>query len=387
MLVYLDNSATTPLDPHVLEAMLPYLRDEFGNASSIHGFGQRARSAVEAAREQVAALIGARPREIIFTSGGTESDNFALRGILEGGGPRNELVTSTIEHPAVLSTCDALSSRGFSIRSVPVDNQARVDPEAVGAAIGERTALVSIMHANNETGTIQDIARIAALAHEKGALMHTDAVQTVGKLPVQVEQLGVDLLSFSAHKLHGPKGIGVLYVRQGVEMQPLHWGGHQERSRRAGTENVAGIVGLGCAAELARRHLDSNRQDIAALRDRLEAGILERIAGVQVNGSRQHRLPHISNLRFSGVEGEALTIALDLEGVAVSTGSACSSGSLEPSHVLLAMGQSREEVQSSVRFSLSRMNSSAEIDYVLQLLPCVVERLRSFAPGHRLIQL
>ena len=381
MHVYLDNSATTPLDPRVLEAMLPYLHTEFGNASSIHGFGQRARAAVEHAREQVAALIGAQPREIIFTSGGTESDNFALRGVLQvSGGLRNELVTSEIEHPAILSSCDALLRQGFVVKRIPVDDQARTDPAAVGAVVSERTALVSIMHANNETGTIQDVARIAALSRERGALMHTDAVQTIGKLSVKVDQLGVDLLSFSAHKFHGPKGIGVLYVRQGVQMLPMHLGGHQERSRRAGTENVAAIVGLGCAAELADRHLEDMRTVVAALRDRLESTVLERVPDVEVNGSRESRLPNISNLRFAGLEGEALTIALDLQGVAVSTGSACSSGSLEPSHVLLAMGQSREEVQSSLRFSLSRMNTLAEIDYVLHLLPDAVKRLRSFAP-------
>ena len=388
MRVYLDNSATTPIDPRVLEAMLPYFHTEFGNPSSIHGFGQRARTAVEQAREQVAALIGARPREIVFTSGGTESDNFALRGVLGScAGSRNELVTSAIEHPAVLGTCDALSQKGMVVKRIPADDQARVDPAAVGIAVSAKTALVSIMHANNETGTIQDITRIAALAREKGAWVHSDAVQTVGKVPVDVEQLGVDLLSFTAHKLHGPKGVGLLYERQGMEMQSLLFGGHQERSRRAGTENVAAIVGFGCAAELAGQHLENMRVGVAALRDRLESGILTQIPDVKVNGSRESRLPNISNLRFQGLEGEALTIALDLEGVAVSTGSACSSGSLEPSHVLLAMGQSREEVQSSIRFSLSRMNTQVEIDYVLQVLPCVVERLRSFAPGHRLIQL
>jgi cysteine desulfurase len=285
MRVYLDNSATTRIDPQVLEAMLPYLREEFGNASSIHAYGQSTRIAIEEAREKVAALLGAAPREVIFTSGGTEADNFALRGLVEASREtRPRLITSTIEHPAVLSTCQALQRRGACVRYIPVDREARLSLEELKSTLSSGAVVVSIMHANNETGTIQDIARISEMAHTAGALFHTDAVQSVGKIPVDVRALGVDLLSLSGHKIHGPKGVGVLYARRGIEIEPLLWGGHQERGRRPGTENVAAIVGLGCAAEWAARHVETLQTQVAALRDRLEQGILSRV-------ERQHAAP------------------------------------------------------------------------------------------------
>jgi len=374
--IYLDNSATTRVDARVLEAMLPFLQDNFGNASSIHTFGQDARAAVETARREVAEILGADTREVIFTSGGTESDNAALWGIYRSGyRAGNHVITTRIEHPAVLATCKALQAAGAEITFLPVDAGGRVEPSAVAAAITDRTILISIMHANNETGVIQPIEEISALARERGIVLHSDAVQSVGKIPIDVRRLGVDLLSLSGHKFHAPKGVGVLYARKRVKFAPFMTGGSHERKRRAGTENVPGIVALGAAARLALTRLGEMGTRIAALRDKIESSVRSRLPGVRVNGA-EPRLPNISNLSFERLEGEAAVIAMDLEGVAVSTGSACSSGSLEPSHVLAAMGLRQDAVQGSLRFSLSCDNTGEEIDCTLDLLVSVTERLR-----------
>jgi len=378
--IYLDNSATTRIDDQVWDAMVPYFRDRFGNASSIHSFGQEARAAVEDARRAVAELIGADTRDIVFTSGGTESDNGALWGVWRSGyRSGNHIITSKIEHPAVLATCKALESAGAEVTCLPAESSGRMDPGWVADAITDRTILISIMHANNETGVIQPLEEICALARERGILVHTDAVQSVGKIPVNVRQLGVDLLSLSGHKMHAPQGVGVLYVRGGVKLVPLLTGGSQERRRRAGSENVSGIVGLGAAARLALQRLPEMSGRIALLRDRLERQIKERIPDVRTNGTVQHRLPNITNLSFTGMEGEAAVIGMDLEGVAVSSGSACSSGSLEPSPVLIGMGLRPDAVQGSLRFSLCYHNTDAEVDRALEILIAVAGRLRGLA--------
>jgi cysteine desulfurase len=380
--IYLDNSATTRVDELVIEAMLPFFRENFGNASSVHLFGQEARAAVEAARRSVAELISADMREIVFTSGGTESDNSALWGIFRSGyRPGNHIITTKIEHPAVLATCKALEDAGAEVTYVPVGSSGRVDPAAVEAAVREDTILISVMHANNETGIIQPISEISKIARQRGIVMHTDAVQSIGKIPADVRDLGVDLLSMSGHKIHGPKGIGALYLRKGVKMVPFMTGGSHERKRRAGTENVPAIAGMGVAARLAAERIPEMLTRVAGLRDRLENQAMERVAGARVNGSAP-RLPNITNLSFENLEGEAAVIALDLEGIAVSTGSACSSGALEPSHVLTAMGLRPEVVQSSLRFSLSRQNTEEEIDRALQVLGAVIQRLRRLS--HRI---
>jgi cysteine desulfurase len=374
--IYLDNSATTQVDARVLEAMLPCFRENYGNASSVHIFGQEARSAVEAARHSVAELLGADTREIVFTSGGTESDNSALWGIFRSAQrPGNHIITTKIEHPAILETCKSLQNTGAEITFIPVDSSGRVDPAAVAAAIRERTILISVMHANNETGVLQPIEEISAIARHHGIVMHTDAVQSIGKVPVKVRELGVDLLSVSGHKIHGPKGVGALYVRKGTKIVSFMTGGSHERKRRAGTENVPAIVGLGVAAQLAGERLPDMRARSAQMRDRLESQAMARIAGARINGHAL-RLPNITNLSFEGLEGEAAVIALDLEGLSISTGSACSSGSLEPSHVLIAMGLRPEVVQSSLRFSLCYYNNEEEIDRSVQILEAVVQRLR-----------
>lgn len=382
--VYLDNNATTPLDPLVFKAMKPHYMEDFGNASSIHTYGQKANSAVENARRQVSELIGARPNEIVFTSGGTEADNTALRGVLTHHRARgNHIITAVTEHSAVLQTCEQLEKEGFRVTYLPVDREGMISLDRLEKAIDEETILISIMHANSEIGVIQPIQDMAALAREKKVLFHTDAVQTVAKIPVNVEELGVDLLSLSAHKFHGPKGVGALYIRSGVKMDPLLYGGSHERSRRAGTVNVPGIVGLGRSAELAREELKELDTRVKALRDRLEKGILEHISGTAVNGSRTHRIPHLTNISFRAIEGEALLISLDFQGVAVSTGSACSSGTVEPSHVLTALGGNHKLHKSAIRFTLSRMTSGGEIDYVLSILPEIVERMREVTPLYR----
>jgi len=377
--IYLDNSATTRVDEIVLQAMLPCFRENYGNASSVHIFGQEARAAVEEARRSVAELLGADTREIVFTSGGTESDNAALWGIFRSGyRPGNHVITTKIEHPAVLTTCKALESAGAEVSYVPVHASGRVDPGAIEEAIRESTILISVMHANNETGVIQPIEEISAIAKRRGILVHTDAVQSVGKIPVNVRDLGIDLLSLSGHKIHGPKGIGVLYIRRGAKVVPFMTGGSHERKRRAGTENVPAIAGLGAATRLAQERQAEMQTRVAALRDRLESRILDRIQGARINGHAP-RLPNISNLSFENLEGEAAVIALDLEGVAVSTGSACSSGALDPSHVLTAMGLRPEVVQGSLRFSLCYHNSDEEVDRAIQILESVVRRLRKLS--------
>ena len=379
--VYLDNNATTPLAPEVFEAMKPYLLEDYGNASSIHWYGQRARNAVEKARQQVAKLINARPGEVIFTSGGTESDNAAIFGIVQAARvAAPHVVTTAIEHHAVLNTAQALEKRGVSVTYLRVDAGGVVDPEEVKRAIRPETVLISVMHANNEIGAIQPLAEIGAIAREHDIYFHSDAVQAVGKIPVDVEKLGVDLLSLSAHKLNGPKGVGAMYIRKGAILKPLLYGGHHERDRRPGTENVPGIVGLGMAAELALACLEENAQQVAALRDRLERGILEQVPRVSVNGDAQRRLPNTSNLCFDYVEGEGFVIAMDLKGIACSTGAACSSGAVEPSHVLSALGRTPDQARSSIRFSLGRYNTVEDIDFALATLPAVVERLRSVSP-------
>lgn len=378
--IYLDNSATTRVDDEVLESMLRFFGERFGNASSIHTFGQDARAAVEDARASVAELLRADPREIVFTSGGTESDNAALWGVYRSGyRPGHHIITTRIEHPAILATCKALESNGAEVTYIPVDSSGRVDPRELESAITDGTILISVMHANNESGVVQPIAEIGEIARARRIVLHTDAVQSTGKIPLNVRELGVDLLSLSGHKIHAPKGIGVLYVRKGTKLAPFMTGGSHERKRRAGTENVPSIVGLGVAARLAAERLGEMQSRVANLRDRLERDIRGRLEGVRVNGSVEHRLPNITNLSFDDVEGEAALIALDLEGVAVSTGSACSSGSLEPSHVLTAMGLRPEVVQGSLRFSLCYHNTEEEIDRASACVGRVAERLRRLA--------
>ena len=376
--IYLDHNATTPVAPAVIERMMAVLREEYGNPSSVHHFGQRAKAALDEARSQVGTLIGADPSEVVFTSGGTESDNYAIRGAAEALEPtgKRHLIATAIEHEAVLNTLRVLARRGWQVTLLPVDQSGVVTPDSLRAALTDSTALVSIMHANNEIGTIQPIAELAAVARERGALFHTDAVQSTGKVPVQVKSLGVDLLSLSAHKFCGPKGAGALWIRRGVRLQPFVTGGKHERNRRAGTENVAGVIGLGVAADLARTKMALEAERLGVLRTRLEGGILEAVTGTAVNGTGP-RVANTTNISFDRVEAESLLIALDLEGVAVSTGSACSSGTLEPSHVLKAMGFPAHRAQNSIRFSLGAANTEAEIDHVIGVLPRLVEKLRS----------
>jgi cysteine desulfurase len=381
MRIYLDHNATTPVDPVAAAAMMRALQDLFGNASSVHYYGQQAKAAIDDARSAVAALIGAEPSEIVFTSGGTEADNFAIRGVaeaLEVTG-RKHLITSGIEHEAVLNTFKALAKRGWKTTVLPLDARGIVSSDALRDAMTDDTALVSIMHANNEIGTIQPIAELAAIAKGRGALFHTDAVQSAGKIPVSVRALGVDLAAISAHKFYGPKGIGALWAKRGVRLSPFLSGGKQERNRRAGTENVPGIIGAGIAAQRAMMKMDVDAQRLSALRDRLENGILSSVPHTDVNGSREARVPNTTNISFERIEAESLLIALDLEGVAVSTGSACSSGTLEPSHVLKAMGLSSHRAQNSIRFSLGNSNTDEQIDHVISILPRIVTKLRSLS--------
>lgn len=379
MRIYFDHNATTPVDPSVVEVMARVLREEFGNASSVHHFGQRAKAILDDARSAVAALIASEPSEIVFTSGGTEADNFALRGVaeaLEVTG-RKHLISTSIEHEAILNTLKVLARRGWQTTLLSVDADGIVKPEALVAAITDQTALVSVMHANNEIGTIQPIAELARIAHSRGALFHTDAVQSVAKVPVDTRALGVDLLSLSAHKFYGPKGAGALFIKRGARVSAILTGGKHERNRRAGTENVPAIAGFGAAATLAGGKLDAEAARLRILRDRLEAGVLASVPGTAVNGAREPRVPNTTNISVNGVEAESLLIALDLEGIAVSTGSACSSGTLEPSHVLRAMGLPTHRTQNSIRISLGAGNTDAEIDYLLGKLPAVVNKLRS----------
>jgi len=376
--VYFDYNATTPLAPEVRDAVASALDGVYGNASSVHHFGQQAKAALDESRSAVARLINGDPSEIVFTSGGTESDNFAVRGAadaLESTG-RRHLIASAIEHEAILNTLKALARRGWRTTLLPVDASGILDPGRLKHSITDDTAVVSVMHANNEIGTVQPIAELASIAHAHGALMHTDAVQSVGKIPVDVRALDVDLLSLSAHKFNGPKGAGVLWIKRGTRMQPTMTGGKHERNRRAGTENVPAIVGLGVAARLAAAKLDREGARVAALRDRLEEGIVSTVAGTVVNGARDRRVPNTTNISFDRIEAESLLIALDLEGIAVSTGSACSSGTLEPSHVLRAMGLPAHRTQNSLRFSLGMFSTQDEVDRVVEVLPRLVEKLR-----------
>jgi len=375
---YLDNNATTPVLPEVLAAMQPFFLEEFGNASSIHHHGQHTRAAVERARENVAALLGARSSEIVFTSGGTEADNLALFGLAQAG---DHVITSTIEHHAVLNACKRLEEMGCEVTYVPVDGQALVNPDDVKRALRPNTKLISIMAANNETGVVQHVAEIGKVAAEADVYFHTDAVQAAGKIPVNVAEWKCDLLSISGHKIHAPQGIGALYVRKGTLLQPLFYGGRHERSRRAGTENVPGIVGLGKAAEIALAGFgDGSMEQIAEMRNRIQAAVVGSIEQVGVNSGGAIRVPNTTNIYFDCIEGEAMVIALDLKGVAVSTGAACSSGAIEPSHVLTAMGLSADRARASIRFSLGKQNTSEDVDLLLSMLPATVEKLRELSP-------
>ena len=381
-MVYLDHSATTPLDPEVLQAMMPYLTEEFGNASSVYGLGQRARQAIDQARDEVAAFYGVPAKDVIFTSGGTEGDNFALRGIAVRNAERGRhLITSSIEHDAVLQSADSLERNGFEVTRLAVDRHGVVDPQTLRRALRPDTILVSIMHANNEIGTIEPIQELVKVTREHSdAYFHTDAVQSTGKIPTRVDELGVDLLSMSAHKLHGPKGVGCLIVRSGVRLEPQTLGGGHERNRRAGTENVAGIVGLAKAVGIALRDMKKNTAHLVALRDRLIDGVLNRIPRSELTGHPTNRLPHHASFLFQGIEGESLLLQLDMEGIAASSGSACTSGSLEASHVILALGYPRERALGSLRLSLGKGNTDADVDLVLDRLPSMVARLRAMTP-------
>lgn len=382
MRVYFDYNATTPPAPEVVDAVAAITRDVFGNASSVHYFGQQAKATIDQARSSTAELLRAEPSEIVFTGGGTESDNFAVRGAaeaLESTGARRHLVASAIEHEAILNTLKALARRGWDTTLIPVDATGVVSLERVRDAIRPDTAVVSVMLANNEIGTLQPVADIARVAHECGALMHTDAVQAAGKVPIDVRALGVDLLSISAHKFNGPKGVGALYIRRGTRMLPILTGGKHERNRRAGTENTAAIAGMGVAARLALGKIDGETVRLTALRDRLEAGIVAAVSGTAVNGAGSPRVANTTNISFDRIEAESLLIALDLEGIAVSTGSACSSGTLEPSHVLKAMGLPVHRTQNSLRFSLGAYSADAEVDRVIETLPRLVQKLRGLS--------
>lgn len=382
--VYFDHNATTAVEPEVLEAMLPYLSGEYGNASSIHTFGQKARAGVEIAREQVAALIGARPQEIVFTSGGTESDNHAIFGAVEAAtGLQKHVITTAIEHEAVLNACQALEKSGIAVIYLAVDRDGRVDLDALRRAIRPETVLITVMHANNELGTLQPLEEIGRIATDADVYLHTDAVQSAGKAPIDVNTLRVDLLSLSGHKFYAPKGIGALYIRGGTRVRQLLYGGHHQRGFRPGTENVAGSVGFGKAAEIARKSLAEDSMRISGLRDRLERGLLQSIPHARVNGAGAPRTPNTTNITFSGIEGEALVIALDLKGLACSTGAACSSGAVEPSHVLTAIGLLPEEARASLRFSLGRHTTAADVESALRIVPAAVDQLRELSPTYR----
>jgi cysteine desulfurase len=376
--IYFDNNATTPVLPEVLEAMQRYYAEYFGNASSIHHHGQETRAAVERARESVAALLDCRASEIVFTSGGTEADNLAIFGLVQ---PGDHVISSTVEHHAVLNSCKHLESLGCGVTYVPVDGRGVVDPDDVRRAIRPATKLITIMMANNETGVLQSVQEIAKVTAEADVYFHTDAVQAAGKVPISVREIGCDLLSISAHKMHGPQGVGALYVRKGTKLRPMLYGGSHERSRRAGTENVPGIVGLGKAAEIAKQALTrGDAREIAAMRQRIEDTLLAEVEATGVNGAGAPRVPNTTNIYFDYIEGEALVIALDLKGMAVSTGAACSSGAIEPSHVLTAMGMPAERARASLRFSLGKQNTSDEVDFALSLIPQSVARLRELSP-------
>jgi cysteine desulfurase len=376
--VYLDNNASTPVLPEVLEAMRPYFGETFGNASSIHHHGQETRAAVERARASVAELLGCRPAEVVFTSGGTEADNLAIFGLVGSG---DHVITSTIEHHAVLNSCKHLAEEGIEVTSLPVDDRGLIDPDDLRRALRPNTKLVTIMFANNETGVIQSVEEIGKICAETEVYFHTDAVQAAGKVPIRVKEVGCDLLSISGHKMHAPQGVGALYVRKGTTLEPMLYGGSHERSRRAGTENVPGIVGLGKAAELAIAGFKNGETArMAELRDRLESSILQNVESAGVNGEGAPRVPNTSNIYFDYIEGEGLIIALDLKGLAVSTGAACSSGAIEPSHVLTAMGLRPDRARASIRFSLGKQNTAEEVEFAIGLVPAQVARLRVLSP-------
>jgi cysteine desulfurase len=382
--IYLDYAATTPVHPDVIEAMLPYLKEKWGNPSSVHSFGQEARAGVEIAREQLASLIGALPEEIVFTSGGTEADNLALKGVAFAQEKRGKhILTTPIEHHAILEPLKYLEKQGFTVQFIPVDKHGLVNPEDVKKLITDQTTLVSVMHANNEIGTIEPLAEIGKILKERNIHFHTDAVQTVGTIPVNVNELGVDLLSLSGHKFYGPKGIGALYVKKGVRVIPQMLGGEQERRRRGSTENVPGIIGMGKAAEIAKASIQGWMEHDKALRDRLIQGLLRAIPDTILNGHPEKRLPKNVNVTVRYIEGESMLLNLDFDGIAASTGSACSSGSLEPSHVMLAIGKSHEEAHGSIRFSLGRLTTEAEIDKVIEVFPPIVQRLRDMSPIYK----
>jgi len=379
--IYLDYAATTPTHPEVVKAMLPYFTEAFGNPSSIHARGQEAKEAIEEARGKVAELIGARDEEIAFTGSGTEADNFAIKGVAYANENKgNHIITTAIEHHAVLETCHFLEKRGFRVTCLPVDECGLVSPDDVRKAITDQTVLISVMHANNEIGTIEPIGEIGKIAREAGAYFHTDAVQTVGHLPINVNELGVDLLSMSAHKLYGPKGVGALYIRKGTKLSSFIHGGEQERGRRASTENIPGIVGIGRAAEIARHEMGEEAERLTSLRDKLINGLLAQIDHTRLNGHLQKRLPNNVNISISFAEGESMCLGLDFEGICASTGSACSSGTLEASHVLLALGLPHEQAHASLRFSLGKWTTEEEIERVLEVLPRIVARLRAMSP-------
>jgi len=382
--VYLDYNATTPVDPEVFAAMAPFFTEKYGNASSIHSAGQEARAAVESARVSTAKLIGAKPSEIVFTSGGTEADNLAIFGFVNAfRRERKHIICSPIEHHAVLNCVEALEKQGIEVTWLPVSASGVVDPEEVRRALRPETILIAVMQANNELGSIQPIAEIGGVAMEANVYFHCDAVQSAGKIPIDVRELNVDFLALSAHKIYGPKGVGALYVRENTPLEPILLGGTHERDRRPGTENVAGIVGFGKAAELALAHLDGEAARVGVLRERLEDGILDRVPGARVNGRSAHRVSNTTNITFAHAEGESLVIALDLQGLQCSTGAACSSGAILPSHVLRAIGLPREEAKATLRFSLGRFTTDADVDFALEVIPAAAARLRELSPAYR----
>ncbi|MBN1845541.1 MAG: cysteine desulfurase NifS [Sedimentisphaerales bacterium] len=380
--IYLDNNATSRVADEVVEAMRPYLTDRYGNASSMHRFGGAMRRVIDQARQSAARLLGCEPDEIVFTSGGTESDNAAIRGIVKLAPEKRHIITTRVEHPAVRTTCRQLQREGYRLTELAVDRQGRLDLEELRQVLGDDTVLVSVMTANNETGVIFPIAQIAELVRSRGAILHTDAVQAAGKVPLNLSQMPVDLASVSGHKFHAPKGVGILYVRRGTALAPLLVGGHQELGKRAGTENVAGIAALGAACKLALDHLPDQQRRVKPLRDRLEAGLLRDCLDARVNGDREHRVPNTTNISFEYVEGEAILLLLDRLGICASSGSACTSGSLEPSHVLRAMGVPFTAVHGSIRFSLSRYTTDREVDTVIREMPAVIRRLREISMFH-----
>jgi cysteine desulfurase len=378
--VYVDNNATTQVSPEVLEEMAPYFHELYGNPSSMHSFGGQVAAKLKEARHNMASLIGASPDEILVTSCGTESDNTAIRAALESNPDKKHIITTRVEHPAVLNLCEYLAENGYRVTFLPVDRQGRLNPEDLYKNLSDDTAIVSIMWANNETGVMFPIDEIAPVVQEKGAVFHTDAVQAVGKVPINMQQIPVDMLSLSGHKLHGPKGIGALYIRKGTKFSPFLIGGHQEKGRRGGTENVAFIIGLGKACELAAEHMGEKNKRVKYLRDKLENEIIERVPNAMVNGDREHRLPNTTSISFEYVEGEAILLMMNEFGICASSGSACTSGSLEPSHVLRAMGVPFTAAHGSIRFSLSIYNTEEEIDFIIEKLPPVIERLRELSP-------